>query len=204
MKKKILGLAAALLLGLAACQTGNLSLSQDAKQTNSQLQQYQAAQPVPYYDFSEQRHTLIQIYNAKNEARQTWAVLQSMTGVAIYACESIGFPIPADTQLTSPDQIAVVNPAGLNNNTTLYDGVVSQMEPDGLYTSGNTDATYVLCIHNGKPTPLYTEQKVTMFPFPVEVVDGKIVDVAGGANTIEVEVKGSVGVTPSPASSTQP
>lgn len=197
MNRKAFALAGVALL-FAACNTGSQSLAQDQKQTDKQLQQYQVAQPVPFYDWSEQRNTLIQIYNAKNEARQTWAVLQTITGVPVFSCPSIGFPIPADTQLTNPSQISVVNPPGLNNNNTLYDGVVHQMEPDGLYASGATDATYVLCLRpDGKAVPIYTEQKVTMFPFPVTIQDGKIVD-SGAPSNIEINVKGgNAGPTPS-------
>lgn len=177
-----------------ACGNVNQSVTHDQDQTNSQLQQYQKVQPVPYYDWSEQRNTLIQIYNAKNEARETWAVIESITGEALWACPSIGFPIPADTQLTNPDQIAVTQ-----NGSTWYDGVVPQMEPDGLYASSGTDATYVLCVRpDGKAVPIYTEQKVSTFPFPVHVVDGKIVD-DNGASTIIVDVKGAPGTT-APAS----
>jgi len=172
---------------LSACQPS--SLTNDTQQTNNQLLQYQKVQPVPYYDWSEQRNTLIQIYNAKNEARQTWAVVESMTGVPLWTCPSVGFPIPADTQLTNPDQ---------------YSGTgvsLPQMEPDGLYSSTNTDATYVLCVRpDGKAVPIYTEQKVTMFPFPVHLANGKIVD-DNGASTIQVVPKGG---SSAPATSPTP
>lgn len=199
MNKNLAGLAvtvAALALMIAACSSVNQSLSKDQSQTNSQLQQYQSVQPVPYYDWSEQRNTLIQIYNAKNEARQTWAVVESITGAALWSCPSVGFPIPADTQLTNPDQIAVTQ----NGGTNYYDGVVPQMEPDGLYASGATDATYVLCLRpDGKAVPIYTEQKVSTFPFPVHVEDGKIVD-ENGASTVQIDVKGGTSSSAAPES----
>lgn len=181
---------------VVACGNVNQSVTKDQNQTNAQLQQYQAVQPVPYYNFSEQRNTLIQIYNAKNEARNTWAVVESMTGVALWSCPSLGFPIPADTQLTNPDQLAVTQ-----NGSSWYDGVLPQMEPDGLYASGATDGTYVLCVRpNGKAVPIYTEQKVSMFPFPVEVVDGKIVDKdTGNDQTIEVTVQGQSAASAPPS-----
>lgn len=186
-------------LVLAACNGTNQSLQADQSQTNSQLQQYQKVQPVPYYNWSEQRNTLIQIYNAKNEARNTWAVVESITGIALWACPSVGFPIPADTQLTNPEQIGITN----NGSAGWVDGVVPQMEPDGLYSSASTDATYILCIRpSGKIVPIYTEQKVTMFPFPVEVRDNKIIDL-GGDPTIEVLVKGDT-AAPAPSGSPTP
>lgn len=199
--KRIVGITL-LALALVACTPTNQSLQNDQVQTNSQLQQYQKVQPVPYYNWSEQRNTLIQIYNAKNEARNTWAVVESITGAALWACPSVGFPIPADTQLTNPEQLAATNYSG-SGGAGWVEGVVPQMEPDGLYSSTNTDGTYVLCIRpNGKIVPIYTEQKVSTFPFPVTVVDGKIVD-SGGDTNIEVNVKGA-SAAPAPSGSPTP
>jgi hypothetical protein len=188
-------LLAGVALALAACQTTVQSLSNDQTQTDAQLQQYQKVQPVPFYNWSEQRNTLIQIYNAKNEARQTWAVFMSYTGTAMFTCPSIGFPIPADTQLTNPEQIARTNVNG-----TVYSGVVGQMEPDGLYSSTGTSGTYVLCVRdNGKAAPIYWEPPVAMFPYEVKIVNGQIID-AGGTSNIEVDVKGApAGPAPSTA-----
>lgn len=187
-------------LAVVGCGSVTQSIQKDQQQTDAQLQQYQAVQPVPYYNWSEQRNTLIQVYNAKNEARNTWAVVESITGVALWTCPSIGFPIPADTQLTAPDQIAIRNYGGAGG---WAEGVVGQMEPDGLYASGATDATYVLCVRpSGKVVPIYTEQKVSLFPFPVTVVDGKIVD-SGGDTTIEINVSGA-SAAPAPSETPKP
>lgn len=186
--KKLIALA---LFGLAvaACNSGSAN-SNESQIVNKQQQIYANVQPVPLFDFSEQRNTLIQIYDAKNQARQTWAVIQSITGQFVYACPSVGFPIPADTELTNPQ-------AGVGSYYPL-----PQAEPDGLYTSTNTDATYVLCVRaDGSVVPIYTEQKVTLFPFEVKIVNGQIVD-AGGDSTMTVTVKGgNSGPAPTPAPS---
>lgn len=179
--KKIVALVV-LGLVLVGCSPTTESVKQDQQLTDRQLQQYQAVQPVPFFNWSMTRQVLIDVFQAQNSARQTWAVFMSYTGTALFSCESVGFPVPADTQLTNPDQIAIYNPNG-----TSYDGVVGQMEPNGTYSSSNTSATYVLCIHNGKTTPVYWEPPVAAFPFEVKIVNGQIVD-AGGQNSIEVNV----------------
>lgn len=180
--RKFLALAL-LSLAVVACNATTSSVANDQRATDTQLQQYQAVQPAPFFNWSQTRQVLIDIYRAQNDARQTWAVVTSMTGVAIFACESVGYPIPADTQLTNPDQIAIYNPSG-----TSFSGVVGQMEPNGTYSSTATNGTYVLCIRpDGKLAPIYTESYVSLFPFEVKVVDGRIVD-AGGAATINVDV----------------
>ena len=92
-------------LMVAACTTAVNSVNNDQKLTDVQLQQYQAVQPVPFFNWSQSRQVLIDIYKAQNEARQTWAVFLSYTGTPLFSCESVGYPIPADTQLTNPDQV---------------------------------------------------------------------------------------------------
>lgn len=181
------------------CYGANKSITSDQQLSDRQLQQYQAVQPVPFFDWSMDRAALEAIYTAKNEQRQTYAVVTSQgTGAVIWTCPSVSYPIPADTQLTNPQQLTAVSQSGAG----WIEGVVGQMEPNGVYSSAATDATYVLCIRpDGKISPVYTEQKVSLFPFPVKVVDGVITD-AGGASTIEVDLTrpGSVPIVPaSPA-----
>ena len=79
MKRTII-LIAGVALVLAGCNVSKDSVQTDAKNTDTQLQQYQAVQPVPFYNWSQDRATMIQIYNAKNEARQTWTVFYSAAG----------------------------------------------------------------------------------------------------------------------------
>lgn len=183
-------ITAVLGITVAACTGSTSGLGNDQALTDQQLRQYQLAQPVPFFDWSMDRQALIDIYQAKNEQRTTWAVVTSQgTGQILFTCPSLSYPIPADTQLTNPEQLQTVwagNAGGSSWHSV--DGVVGQMEPNGVYTSSNTDATYVLCLRpNGKVSPVYTEQEVTLFPFEVKVVDGVIVD-AGGSSSIEVNL----------------
>lgn len=191
--KRLLTLAI-VALSLAACNAMDNPERADTQRVSEQQKHYALTQPVPYFDFSMDRDTLIQIYKAKNEARTTWSVFASAgTGDVTFICESIGFAIPADTSLTNPLQII---PYGTISGA--YD-VVEQPEPNGLYSSKNTDGTYVQCVgEDGNVSPVYTEQKVTTFPFPVAVAaDGKTVERAAGDATITLDVKsGSLGEAP--------
>jgi len=46
--------------------------------------------------------------------------------------------------------------------------VNEQTEPNGLFSSKNTDGTWVLFVdENGDIAPIYSEHKVTVFPFAV-------------------------------------
>ena len=179
--RKLFATLAVVGLIAAGCTQPNAN-SQEAAIVNQQQAIYSQTQPVPIYDYSQDRATLLQIYNAKNEARQTWAVVLSNNGVPIWTCPSYGFPIPATTQLTNPSSVGQPN--------TLTSGIVlPQAEPDGLYTGTNL-GTYVLCVRpNGDIVPIYAEPLVMSFPFAVKIVNGQIVD-AGTGSTMTVTVKG--------------
>lgn len=188
MKKAIAILAA--VAAIAACSVSPNTEREDTQRVQDQQAHYAKVQPIPYFDFSMDRDTLIQIYKAKNEARQTHSVVTSQgTGAVLWECPSIGFPIPVDTQLTNPVQM-------IRDPWVSGSQVVEQPEPNGLFSSKNTDATYVQCVApDGTVSPVYTEQKVTTFPFPVKIVDGQIV--RDGEASITLDIKsGSEGVAP--------
>ncbi len=135
----------------------------EQQQVNSQQDIYNKNQPVPRYDWSLPRHLWTKFYDAQNEAVTTFSYLTPITGGApMFDCASQGYPLPRDTQLTNPHQLVW---SGHAQGT----GVIDQAEPNGLFSSTNTDATIVFCqVGNGTVAPVYTELKVTAFPFPVK------------------------------------
>lgn len=153
-------------IGLVACSAPRNANQQDQRVVDEQQRIYQTNQPVPMFNWSQERDTLIQLYVMQNESRQTYTVIQSQgTGQTLFECPSRGTALPADTQLTNPLQISVIQPQGA---TSWYADVVEQAEPNGTYSSKNTDATWIMCVRaNGEIAPVYTEQKVTQFPFAV-------------------------------------
>jgi hypothetical protein len=190
-----------LVLALAGCNRMETQDSRDSAIVDNQQAQYAKVQPIPYFDFSMDRDTLIQIYKAKNEARKTWSVVTSQgTGAILFICDSIGFAIPSDTQLTNGSVPSGRYLKGEGTAWVWVDGVVEQPEPNGLYSSKNTDGTYVQCVgDDGSVSPVYTEQKVTTFPFPVVEQGGRIVR-AAGESTITLDIKsGEVGTAPEPS-----
>jgi hypothetical protein len=187
-------------LALVGCGDSSVtSVANDQKITDAQLQQYQAVQPIPFFNWSQMRQVLIDIYQAQNQARQTWAVFLSYTGAPLFSCESVGYPIPADTQLTNPEQITHNSAVGGNYGY----GVVGQMEPNGTYSSTSTSGTYVLCVRpDGKLAPVYSEPQVMMFPFEVSVVGGQIVDKNGASNiSVDITPPANVPVVAAPSPS---
>ncbi len=153
--------------GVIGC--GN-SQRADRETVEKQQQIYAKSQPIPMFDFSQERDTAIQLYKMRNEKVRTWTVWRSATGVIEGDCESRGFPLPYDVQLTNPKMI--------DRNSS---AVIEQPEPNGLFSSKGTSATWVRAIIDGKEVPLYIETKVTCYPYPV-IVDyekNRVVRVSG-------------------------
>ena len=168
-----------LTLAFAACgaDTGCRSSEDDDRVlVNDQQKLYATTQPLPVFKWSQDRDNLIQVYRMKNEARSTFAVVRSQgTGEILWSCPSVGFPLPADTQLTNPLQVAY--------SAT----VIEQAEPNGLFSSKNSDGTYVICASpDGTLSPQYTEEKVEVFTRPVKVEAGRVVFI-DGAPTMKIE-----------------
>lgn len=184
-------------LGADSCASQNAN-SSEADKVNQQQDVYAKDQPVPFFNFSEERDVLNQIYKARMGAVNTYSVAYSF-GRPIWACPSIGYPIPYTTQLT--------NPQAVSHDTGASWGVVlPQAEPNGLYT-GTTTSTWVLCVRKlaGGGTevdPVYVEQEVIAFSYPVNVdfSTGQITDPGnpGVSITIRTTKPSGASSTPTP------
>jgi hypothetical protein len=169
---------------------------QAAKETdivNSQQAIYAKVQPVPLFNYSLPRDLWIQFYKVStSNVVRTWSAEVSDYGFPLFMTESIGYPIPMDTQLTN-SWMVIDDPY---RHTTEGGGqVVSQPEPNGLFTSPNTNATIIMSVDtNGKVAPIYCEHKVLCWPFPV--IWNKELNmferVAGSKSSISLETSGSV------------
>jgi hypothetical protein len=157
-------IAAALLVGCA--QEGQES--KDAAVADKQQAQYAKGQPIPMYDWSLERHLLIELYNARNQRAATHSVWRSITGAIEGDCPSMGFGIPYDTSLTNPLKGSVFRIPGRSSDYKTL--TVEQAEPNGVFASKNTAATWVMCTGAaGIIEPVYVETKVTAYPYPVTV-----------------------------------
>lgn len=133
------GAVAAAAIGISAC--GTSPQARDQNISTSILQQYENAQPVPQFSYSQIRATAIDIETAQAHTTQTTTFFFNQ-GVAqpTYSCPSIGFPVASTTQLTNPQQ---------NNGGVPLD----QIDPNGIY-SGQSTGTYVVCVGTNGQTYL--------------------------------------------------
>lgn len=158
----VLGAVASLMaLSMTGCNEQSQT-TKDKKSVERQQSQYAKGQPVPAYDWSLERDLLTKLYNLRNNKVSTHSVWRSDYGMVEGECTSMGFGMPYDTSLTNPLKSEYIhNGAG---------GVVGQAEPNGIFASTNTQATWVMCIGSaGSLEPHYVESKVTVYPYPVTV-----------------------------------
>lgn len=161
-----------LLIVMSGCKEG--TQTESAKVTASvehQQSQYAKAQPVPAYDWSLERDIVIQLYNIRNMKALTHSVWRSDRGLIEGDCASIGFGIPYDTSLTNPLVATDIDQSGEEHH---YQGgaltSIEQPEPNGIFASKNTAATWVMCAGGvGTIEPVYVETKVTVYPYSVNV-----------------------------------
>ena len=157
--KKLLLLALTLVV-FTGCKTNQDD--RDRATANQQQSQYGKAQPIPLFDHSLERDQVIKLYHLRNEKVSTHTVWRSDYGTVEGECTSLGYGIPYDTSLTNPWKLDYIS----NHGT----GAIGQAEPNGVYASTNTAATWVMCLGTaGNIEPIYVESKVTTYPYPVKV-----------------------------------
>ncbi len=191
MKKRYTIIAAILGLTFIGAKTddgcGSASAERaDARAVNEQQELYQKTQPLPKFDYSLERDAATQLYQARNQKVTTWTVWRSDMGTIEGDCPSVGYPIPYDTSLTNPLKHMYRSSGG---------AVVEQAEPNGLFSSKNSVATWVRCLYtvNGEDVeaPVYVESKVTAFPFPLVVnyETGRVQPVADAEPSVTIKAK---------------
>ena len=156
------------LVAIAACEDLNNNPSaKDAAVVERQQAQYAIAQPVPVFDWSLERDLVRQLYNARNMEVATHSVWRSDLGTIEGDCPSIGFGLPYDTSLTNP---LVIEDRFVSTGYGRATGVTEQPEPNGIFASKNTQATWIMCAGAaGTIEPVYVETRVTSYPYPVNV-----------------------------------
>jgi len=155
------------LLTLTGCNIQDSESSKESQAVARQQGQYAKAQPVPTYDYSLERDLLIQLYNIRNSKVSTHSVWRSDYGMIEGDCPSMGYGLPYDTSLTNPLMSTDESQRGTIRQSLTS---VGQAEPNGVFASTNTSATWVMCVGDaGIIEPHYVESKVTVYPGPVNV-----------------------------------
>lgn len=145
----------------------NSQESKDRQTVNRQQAQYAKRQPIPIFDWSLERELIIKLYQIRNQRVATHSVWRSDYGMIEGDCPSMGYGLPYDTSLTNPLMATDVEETGMNTAGLTS---IGQPEPNGIFASTNTSATWVMCTGDtGLIEPVYVESHVTAYPYPVKV-----------------------------------
>jgi hypothetical protein len=164
-------LIAVIAIGFLGCTKNESVETRDAKRVQQQQSQYEKGQPIPIFNWSLERDLVVQLYKVRNQKAATHSVWRSDRGLIEGDCPSYGYGIPYDTSLTNPLAPIVhgYDPWGAGKWVEKSQ-VVEQAEPNGVFASKNTAATWVMCLGSaGNIEPVYVETKVTVYPGPVIV-----------------------------------
>lgn len=155
------------LLVFTGCSKRGTQESADTLSVQNQQSQYAKGQPLPAFNWSLERDLVIQLYKVRNQKVATHSVWRSDYGVIEGDCPSFGYGIPYDTSLTNPLVATSLNQSGWSKAALTS---IEQPEPNGVYASKSTSATWVMCLGEGANIePVYTESRVTVYPGPVKV-----------------------------------
>jgi hypothetical protein len=152
--KKVLALIAVATL-LTACD-GNPSSRQieAAKQEEMSLRAVQSVGMPAITNYAEKR-MMKDILELRDQMQPTITYVTDMNGRLHKRCNSVGYGLPYATQYTNPQ----MRLSGQNGNV-----VLPQADPNGLYSPASAEGTWVMCVFNGKPKPVYIEDRVTVSP----------------------------------------
>lgn len=150
MNKKTNAVAAVVAAVIAAASLAGCtgSSSNGQQQENQQQQQdttsLETSQPIPHYDYSQIRQTLIDAETISANGTQTTSFFFQMGDPdPVYSCPSLGEPVANTAQLSNPQQ-----PYQGPVDTGADDPVVGQMDPDGIYAPTSSTGTYVICVNS--------------------------------------------------------
>lgn len=169
----LISLTSVVMLTACSKQAENSVEARDSKRVAHQQAQYEKGQPIPAFDWSLERHLVIELYKVRNQKAATHSVWRSDRGIVEGDCPSYGYGIPYDTSLTNPLVATDISQTGNvhhygNGGSSLAS--IEQAEPNGIFASKNTAATWVMCLGTaGTIEPVYVETKVTVYPGPVNV-----------------------------------
>jgi len=185
MKKLIFAAMIAAMFAVG-CDKNESVESRDAQRVQAQQSQYEKGQPVPAFDWSLERHLVVELYRVRNQKAATHSVWRSDRGMIEGDCPSYGYGIPYDTSLTNPLAPIVHGWDPYGGIWAEASQVVEQAEPNGIFASKNTAATWVMCLGEaGNIEPVYVETKVTVYPGPVLVdYDSNRVTRSGAATVL--------------------
>ena len=144
-------------LSVTACTNAPTVQQQEQNAQTSDTQSLDTNQPIPHYNYSQIRQTLIDAETISANGTQTTSFFFQMGDPdPVFTCPSLGMPVANTAQLSNPSQIAPISGKYGGGATTL-----PQEDPYGIYTPTTSTGTYVICVNSsGQPYLEYWEGDV--------------------------------------------
>lgn len=196
IRKTLSGVAAAAVIALSvtACSgwgnnpqpSGQASEAQQQRQDTNSLEQ---SQPIPHYNYSQIRQTIIDAETISANGTQTTSFFFQM-GLQdpVFSCPSIGEPVANTAQLSNPDQVSP------DPNASSGSVITGQMDPNGVYAPSASSGTYVICVDSSGAKYLqYWEGDVMTVTAPAEWITATHTVKVIGAPTAAIHTAGASG-----------
>lgn len=174
MKKRLLAAGIMMILMvcmLAGCGQRETAFSKENNYTQEIMEQSSNAVGYPDVTNFFEKAQLKEIYELRDDPNLIcyWYTKNDMTGKWIYQGECIGYGIPYTTQFTQPETMQRAPLPALNINgddkgwNEYFTEVLPQADPNGLYSSASTSATWILTTDkDGNIKPTYVESEITV------------------------------------------
>lgn len=133
-------------------QKGGKTAAQEQGAVQTGFNRLSNTQPIPQFDFSQERQTVIDVETARANGAITTTV-GFLEGVGlVWWCPSVGSPVPSTYQLSGSQQYVDLPGDGERKLSPIDQG-----EPTGVYV-GPSSGTWTLCLDDaGKKFAVYWE-----------------------------------------------
>jgi hypothetical protein len=141
---RIIVAAAALGLSVTACTHGATAQQAEQAQQQADTSSLINDQPIPHFNYSQIRQTLIDAETISADGTQTTSFFFQMGDPdPVFTCPSLGMPVADTAQLSNPEQVVGVSSTIGGGSTDL-----PQMDPNGIYSPSVSSGTYVICVNS--------------------------------------------------------
>ena len=158
MKKKMFAIMA--IFAMMMCMLVGCGETEENQYTKELMNQAYDAVGFPDVSNYFERAQLKEIYELRDDPNLIcyWYTKNDMSGKWIYQGKCIGYGIPYTTSMTASESLQKIE----TTVGTEWE-IVPLAEPNGLYASPSTSATWILSVNeDGDITPIYVESEITV------------------------------------------